>query len=71
MKNTKQQKVEILITELLKEFQGEPYWKIKVILNFLEKWTLENSNINNEIENVWKGYSSENFILFSNSSTVD
>lgn len=67
MENTKQQRVETLVNDLLKEFQEEPTWKFKWLIQFLEKAITENSTINNDIGNIWKNYSSEDFIFFSKS----
>lgn len=71
MKNPKQQKVETLVNEVLKEFQGEPSWKFAALIKFLEKVNLENSTINTDLENVWKNYSPDSFIFFSNSDNKD
>ncbi|GAA4161017.1 hypothetical protein GCM10022217_26000 [Chryseobacterium ginsenosidimutans] len=71
MENTKQQRVETLVNDLLKEFQEEPTWKFKWLIQFLEKAITENSTINNDIGNIWENYSSDSFILFSNSVIKD
>ncbi len=71
MENNKQQKAEVLINELLQLYQGEPLWKFKWLIQFLEKAITENSTIDNNIGNVWKDYSPEDFIFFSNSFTKD
>lgn len=65
--NNKQKKVESLVNELLKEFQGEPYWKFEHLINFLKKVSMENSIINTDLGNIWESYSSEDSIFFSNS----
>ncbi|RXM40962.1 hypothetical protein BOQ62_02655 [Chryseobacterium sp. CH21] len=70
---TKQQKIKRLVSELLIELQGEPYWKAHWILHFLKKWLMENSTVNTGIKKIWneENYSSEGFIFFSNSDNED
>lgn len=71
MENTdKHKRIEILVNELLKEFQGEPYWKIKVLLRLLDNFFVDNSTINSEIENAWDYPLSES-ISFSNLTNKD
>jgi hypothetical protein len=67
---TKQQKIKRLVSELLIELQGEPYWKAHWVLHFLKKWLIENSTVNTGIEKIWndEDYPSTSFIFFSNSS---
>ena len=41
---SKQDRIKKLVNDLLKELQGEPYWKAHWILHFLKKWLIENLN---------------------------
>lgn len=69
----KQNRIKKLVNDLLKELQGEPYWKAHWILHFLKKWLMENSTVNADIENIWDNekYPPESYIFFSNSDNKD
>lgn len=41
----KQQRIENLVGQLLNEFHNEPYYKVKALLTYIERWAICNSTI--------------------------
>lgn len=68
MEKTKQQKVESLVNELLNEFRGEDFWKVRYLLQILEKHITENTTVNFDLEDIQKNYPFKEFIFFSKSN---